>query len=183
MKRRLAGFLLVLALPLAGCGYFRENIFWPSLAAQPYTVISGAPVRLEPGWGVEANLTMQVVETNWLLYGHLARFACSHHESAPGRPEAVYVRLGTAGGITVSTDGSNDPVVGVGLLVGAGYYQLLVDGPGDRGGPGLSLEPEFWLVFRRRCRLSVGCSFDGWVSMDGDLIGSLSPFLRFGFSF
>ncbi len=185
MKRRLAGLLLALALPLAsGCWV------WPTVGAQPYTIITGAPVRLKPGFGGEVSLVMAIEEYG--VYGHLGRFSWTHHEGRNGGSSAEYLRLGASVG--VATSGHLEPWVDIGMKKrpwanGAGWalmaawHQILVnDGPGDRGGPGLSFELAAWLG-RKRGRFTLGCTAEGWVSTEGDLIGALAPYVRFGFTF
>jgi len=154
-------------LPVGVWGYGRS-------AGGLYTTLSGTETRLETGWGAEVALTRHAGPFDW----QTARFAWSHHEGEPGWPAAEYLRLGTALGISL-----NDETMGFVFLGGLAYNQLFVDGPGDVGGPGLTLEWEFFFTARERIRISLGCTAEGWVSWEGDLIGSLSPYIRFGVKF
>ncbi len=180
-----AGLLLPVLLLLAGCSPDPDPDRWFSLGVQPCTVIGGAPTKPGPGWGVEGRLAW-LNPADWMSSSVMSpfRLAWSHHEGEPGWPDAEYLRLGAAFGVSSSRDlGGVESSHGVTLTVGAAYYQLLVDGPGDRGGPGLLIEPEYWIAIEGRVKFSLGCTVEGWVSWQGDFIGSLSPYLRFGFAF
>jgi len=171
-----AALLLLAALTSAGCGDFEG----PFLGVQPYTVVGGAPTKLGPGWGVEAGRLYHFGDYADALS---LRYAWSHHEGEPGWPDAEYFRLGGQVGRSFTKSFSSTSLMGFSASAGGGYYQILTDGPGDRGGPGVMVEPELWFIIRDSTRISLGCTAEGWVSMDGDLIGSLSPFLRFGIAF
>jgi len=187
MKQRLAGFLLLLALALSlasGC-HIRESLWGWTVGAQPYTKISGAPVRLKPGFGGEVSLL--AIGEDSTVYIHLGRFFWTHHEGRNGGPSAEYLRLGTSVGMTaygqLYPEGRKTWANGVGVVMTAAWHQLLVNnGHGSRGGPGLSLGREAWFG-RERCRFSFGCTAEGWVSTVGDFIGALSPYLQIGIGF
>jgi len=190
-RRRLAWYFFLFADVMLLSGCFGKRNAWPSLSVQPYTIISGAPTALRPGWGGEAAWVVQFshrLDEGYPFYGELVRLAWSHHEGKPGWPDAEYLRLGAAVGLVrlpigVLSDEGHRWITGVGFLCGLSYHQILTDGPGDRGGLGLLLEPELQFFLRKRARLSLGCTAEGWVSTEGDLIGSLSPYLRIGFLF
>jgi len=175
---------LALALPLASGCDIRESIWGPTVGAQPYTIISGAPVRLKPGFGGEVSLL--TIPEDSTVYPHLGRLSWTHHEGRDGGSSAEYLRLGASVGMAVrgrTYPEGNTWANGFGWAIGVNWHQLLVnDGPGDRGGPGLSLGLEAWFS-RERGRFSFGCTAEGWVSTEGDLIGALSPYLQIGIGF
>jgi len=176
MRLRLCGLLLLLAPALAGCG--GANGSWSSLGGLG-PVIANEPTKLRTGWGGEATVLLQE-------RGQV-RFAWSHHEGEPGWPDAEYLRLGWAF-LIGSPDArswypSSSTYFRIILLGGVAYNQLIFDGPGDVGGLGFTFEPEFCLEIRDRTRISFGCVAEGWLSPEGDFIGALAPYVRFGFTF
>jgi len=184
LSLRAAVLLLALtALASAGCVYAPRDIqhySWETprvivLGATPWVTVDGAPANLATGRGGEI-----LFERRGGRDFSQLRCAFSHHWREPGRPEADYLRLGIA--LILPTFPTDSPC-GFTAAVGPTLNHLSVDGPGDRFGIGLSLSPELWLSIRGHCTRALGCTAEGWVSTAGDLIGSLAPYLRFGFSF
>ena len=170
--------LSVLCLSLlAGCLEGRQL----SAGFQPWVVADGTPERLDPGWGVEVRVADSLDME--LPVGWGARVAWSHHEAKPGRVRAEYFRTALELIFMTAWRCGSGGVVTFRLPVGPAVHYVWTDGPGDVGGFGLSVSPQFVINMGKRAFFSFGGHLTGWVGVDGSPVGTLAPFAAFGVRF
>jgi len=192
----LAGLLT--ATPSAGCRSVAPMEHRAITAGVlPYVV---APVgqMLGSGWGVE--VAIDAFNTNMGFIAPEASFrtrlAWSHHEAGSDRPGAEYIRFAAEvasaywfafGGAAKSdekADEEGDEKADLGLAFYAGplLYWVLVDGPGDTLGLGVSLGTEIRFRAGESACFLAGLSVELWPERPNNSV-VLSPYVRLGLEF
>ncbi len=190
LRRRTLPVLAVLATlaMLAGGGCRMRRLV--TTAYLPYVAVGGTPRKIKPGSGAVIG---GGVHLSWLaerrgeapeVGGELA---WSHHEAAPGRPEADYFRLGAKATFTRYWGekywGEAPVAFGGDFSFGLKLHYLMVDGPGDVAGIGPSGSAALHLRLGREAYLAAGVDLDLWLSTEGGLAATFAPFVRFGMRF
>jgi len=187
LRMRTLAALLILAAAAAGCGPAERKGVFASVSLLPHVAVDGALQKVGPGYGIELDFLFHRAD-----YGFDAEawggvnLAWSHHEAAPGRPEAECFRLGVdIWSLTNYWTGSAESRVRFGGegTVGMKLHYLMADGPGDTGGIGPSINGALFLKLGPQAFLSAGCGLDLWVAIDGSPVSTFTPFVRFGVQF
>jgi len=174
LRRRTLPVLAMLATLAAGCGESKDG--WLLFGVDPFVMVDGARPDLRPGWGVTA-------EFGWEspLCSNL-RLAWSHHRGEPGWPDAEYFRLSVdVFEIWLGCLGHENNIIS--LAIGPTAHYIYVDGPGDVGGLGVAVRPNFRFFIGRRLQISASCTLEGWVPFDRGVAGTFSAGLSVGCNF
>jgi len=184
-RKTLAALLILAAAAAAGCRSAPSGEGAITAGVLPYVV---APVgqRLEPGWGVEVALDAFEAINGEMSFR--ARLAWSHHEAGSGHPRAEYFRFAVEGAIAhwFAFGGAAKPAekadMGLAFYAGPRLYWVLVDGPGDLLGLGVSLGSEFRFRAGESACFLVGLSVELWPERPDNVV-VLSPYVRLGWGF